>query len=247
MAEEHEEKVMEEIEKDEAERKRKEDEKRRKAALATWRKLLMGMRIAARIKKDYGHLEDKETVDLGTNGDLDGDEEEGGFERMTEKDEEMAGGFLPEGYEEEDAVDEPRRTSGYFPVAHAEDVDDPLEIAYGEPETNTAVRQYGVKVEGIIHEFPKDEAGDNEVEEEEEEEEDKDKEQGDEEDFELVVEPRRRTVKIEAKPPPEPKPAPKVRASTRRRSTRMKIESSEEENDEEGEEDDKGDDEDFKL
>lgn len=220
IAEEYEDKVMEEMEKDEAERKRKEDEKRRKAALGMWRKLLMGMRIAARIKEEYGHLEDKEAVDLGTNGDLDGEEEEGGFERMTAKDEDMAGGFLPEGYEGEDPVDQPRHTSSYFPVAHEDDVDDPLEIAYGAPETETASPKEEIEDPG--HNI------------------DNNEDEGDEEGEEDVKPAAKRRQKA-VKPATKPKPKLKTRASTRRRNTRAKLESSEED----GIDDD--DDEDFEL
>lgn len=145
VAEEHGDRVIEEIEKDEVERARKEDEKRRKAALGMWRKLLMGLRIAARIKEEYGHIEDKVVV----NGPgKDEDEAMGGFEAMRQKDEDMAGGFLPEGYEEEDP-DEPRQMSGYFPVAHDDDgEDDPFEIDHGLQENAVAERAPSGEPEG---------------------------------------------------------------------------------------------------
>ncbi|KAI1779681.1 Rad4-domain-containing protein [Hypoxylon cercidicola] len=125
------ERVMEELEKDEAERARKENEKRRKEVLTTWRKFLMGLRIADRFRQDYGHLD--ESVDVfGHDKTADKD-----FEDMRERDEDMAGGFLPEGYEEEEAaeVEKPRQTSGFFPVDEAEDSDDgnnPFEVDYGK-------------------------------------------------------------------------------------------------------------------
>lgn len=98
IAEEHFDKVMEELAKDEAEKKRKEDEKRRKAVLAMWRRLLMGMRIRERIRKEYGDAKEDESYSVFGHArdqpDIPVDE--------PVSDEEMAGGFLPEGYEDED-------------------------------------------------------------------------------------------------------------------------------------------------
>jgi xeroderma pigmentosum group C-complementing protein len=54
IAEEHLEAVVEEWEKDEAERERKEDEKRTKAAIGMWRKFLMGLRIVEGVREEYG-------------------------------------------------------------------------------------------------------------------------------------------------------------------------------------------------
>ncbi|KAI1447817.1 Rad4-domain-containing protein [Annulohypoxylon stygium] len=135
VAQEHYERVMEELEKDEAERARKEDEKRRKEVLTTWRKFLMGLRIADRFKQDYGHLDESVEV-FGHDTGMDED-----FENMRQKDEDMAGGFLPEGYEEEAAEPEEntRQTSGFFPVANdeeedSEDGNDPFEVDFGKKE-----------------------------------------------------------------------------------------------------------------
>ncbi|CAJ2512414.1 Uu.00g054290.m01.CDS01, partial [Anthostomella pinea] len=122
IAEENYECMVEELEKDEAERARKEDEKRRKATLGMWRKLLMGLRIADRIRQDYGHLD--ESVEVF--GHARGDNRD--VTDMREKDEDMAGGFLPEGYEEEEEEEEvqkePRHTSNFFPAAQNDDDDD---------------------------------------------------------------------------------------------------------------------------
>ncbi|KAI0116900.1 Rad4-domain-containing protein [Daldinia grandis] len=132
IAEENYERVMEQLEKDEAERARKENEKRRKEVLHTWRRFLMGLRIAERFKQDYGYLDESVEV-FGHAPDDDKD-----FEAMREKDEDMAGGFLPEGYEEEEAAEEkeaPRQTSGFFPGGDEEedsdDGNDPFEVDYG--------------------------------------------------------------------------------------------------------------------
>ena len=54
VAEEHEENVMDVWRQEEVERQRKEDEKRQKATLALWRKFLMGLRIAERVREEYG-------------------------------------------------------------------------------------------------------------------------------------------------------------------------------------------------
>lgn len=64
VAAENEDTVIDEWEKDEEERKRKEDAKREKVALATWRKFLMGLRIVERVRDEYGgdadaHLKDE--------------------------------------------------------------------------------------------------------------------------------------------------------------------------------------------
>lgn len=124
IAEENHDMVMEQLQQDEAERMRKEDEKRRKAALSQWRKFIMGMRIVQRIRLEYGEIDDKVSVfghasksapagapTLPAN---DGD------------DEDMAGGFLPEGYEEEEEEDAGVKTatSHFFPVFDEDDAHD---------------------------------------------------------------------------------------------------------------------------
>lgn len=113
IAAEYHDQVMQELAKDEAERSRKEDEKRRKAALAMWRKFLMGMRIMERIRQDYGD----------TNVDVEVFGHDRGAGDAADTDEDMAGGFLPEGYES--GVDkEAHQVSGFFPVADEDDGDD---------------------------------------------------------------------------------------------------------------------------
>ena len=54
VAEHHEDLVLDQWEKDEKERKIKEEGKREKMALGTWRKWLMGLRIIQRVKEEYG-------------------------------------------------------------------------------------------------------------------------------------------------------------------------------------------------
>jgi xeroderma pigmentosum group C-complementing protein len=134
VAAEHLDRVMEELAKDEAEKRRKEDEKRRKVALGMWRKFVMGLRIVERIRLDYGQV--REDVDVfgrgagGLEGQMRHVEEEVG------EDEDMGGGFVPEGYEEEAEERTTSLTSGFFPVVEEEegeeDGEDALEIDHGE-------------------------------------------------------------------------------------------------------------------
>ncbi|EFQ34711.1 Rad4 transglutaminase-like domain-containing protein [Colletotrichum graminicola] len=147
IAEEYHDQVMEEIRKDEAERARKEDEKRRKEALRVWSKFLKGLRIVERIRQDYGHVDDSVPVfQKGTAKAIkDTHEEEEGeethrvdAEAMQMRDEEMAGGFFPEGHEEEE-VEQPKRfTSGFFPVVDEgdddQDMDGDLVVDHGRDE-----------------------------------------------------------------------------------------------------------------
>ncbi|KAJ3530254.1 hypothetical protein NM208_g9406 [Fusarium decemcellulare] len=110
--------VMEELEKDEAERVRKEDEKRRKAALAQWRRFLMGMRIAERIRQEYGEIDDHISV-FGHARDAPNVKKQ-----SQSHDEDMAGGFLPEGYEEEaeaEAEEPAHHVSSFFPAVDEDD------------------------------------------------------------------------------------------------------------------------------
>ena len=117
VAEEYHDEVMAELAKDEAERSRKEDEKRRKASLAMWRKMLMGMRIVERIHQDYGEVREDEEV-FGHSRVPDTRREAA---HVREADEDTAGGFLPEGFEEE-PEDAAHQRSSFFPVVDDEDM-----------------------------------------------------------------------------------------------------------------------------
>ncbi|KAJ4389939.1 hypothetical protein N0V93_007412 [Gnomoniopsis smithogilvyi] len=143
IAQEHFDKVMEELAKDEAEKKRKEDEKRRKAVLAMWRRLLMGMRIRERIRKEYGDAKEDESYNVFGHSrdqpDIPVDE--------PVNDEDMAGGFLPEGYEDEDQDHDhgeddhsAMRKSSFFAATFEEedgsDGDDGLVVEDGHPNTS---------------------------------------------------------------------------------------------------------------
>ena len=124
VAEAHEHKVIDQWEKEEEERRIKEEGKREKVALATWRRWLMGLRIIQRVREEYGqdadaHMKEemnpftnqnkkkkgsradadsqfkqKEDVDSYANDDM-----AGGF--LAEDDFE-GGGFLPEAHDEEE-------------------------------------------------------------------------------------------------------------------------------------------------
>lgn len=125
IAEEHHDKVMEELAKDEAEKKRKEDEKRRKVVLATWRRLLKGMRIRERILKEYGEVQDSYNV-FGHSR----DQQEAPAPPTGGEEEDMGGGFLPEGYDDGDHEQDaetrasPQGSSFFFPAAHEDDDED---------------------------------------------------------------------------------------------------------------------------
>ncbi|CZR64785.1 related to DNA repair protein rhp42 [Phialocephala subalpina] len=124
VAEEHYDSVMDEWHKDEAERVRKEDEKRRKAALGMWRKMLMGLRIIERVKGEYGDVAgDADILNPFANTKKRKEDADAEAQRriMDQRDEEMAGGFLPEGFDVEES--EERRAS-FFPVAQEGDDDD---------------------------------------------------------------------------------------------------------------------------
>jgi len=128
VAEENEHLVIDQWEKDEEERRIKEEGKREKMALGTWRKWLMGLRIIQRVKEEYGddadaHMKEAmnpftnpskkkagksskaerevEAVPTDTNADGNDDGLGGGFFPDDGNDDE-GGGFLPEGHDEEE-------------------------------------------------------------------------------------------------------------------------------------------------
>ncbi|KAI9736396.1 MAG: hypothetical protein M1818_006129 [Claussenomyces sp. TS43310] len=124
VAEENVEMVIEQWKKDEAERVRKEDDKRMKAALGMWRKFLMGLRIVERVREEYGDEPDS-GVDvlnpwINRKKTADKIEEETQSRLMDQQNEDMAGGFFPEGHVEEELP------QSFFPTRHdgGEDDDD---------------------------------------------------------------------------------------------------------------------------
>lgn len=115
VAAEHYDVIIGEWHNEEAERVRKEDQKRKQTVLQMWRKLLMSQRVIKRMKEEY----DDENIDV-----LNPFTNKKGFSIiengitseniiMDRRGEDLAGGFLPEGI---DAESEPYHTSGFFPV-----------------------------------------------------------------------------------------------------------------------------------
>lgn len=104
----------------EAERVRKEDEKKRVQCLAMWRKCLMGLRVLKRVRDEYGDMTDDNVDELNpwTNKTRE-DKIEAAASRdfARQQDEDLAGGFFPDGHEEEEA-------SSFFPVRHESDEDE---------------------------------------------------------------------------------------------------------------------------
>ena len=121
VAEENEHWVIEQWEKEEEERRIKEEGKREKLALGTWRKWLMGLRIIERVREEYGgsadaHMKEEinpftnqskskkcleahgDTEPIQTNGALNEDMAGGFFA----EDSMEGGGFLPEGDDQND-------------------------------------------------------------------------------------------------------------------------------------------------
>lgn len=120
VAEEYHDDVMEQLAKDEAERQRKDDEKRRNAALGCWRKLLMGLRIKERINQQYGDA----SIDITASSDeqpVQGGQ--GGSSADIPREERLAGGFIHESEDEEGAQNS---FSAFFPAGdeHGESSDD---------------------------------------------------------------------------------------------------------------------------
>ncbi|KAI9795973.1 MAG: hypothetical protein M1835_004867 [Candelina submexicana] len=127
--------VMEAWEVDEEERRRKEEGKREKAALAMWRKFLMGLRIVQRVKEEYGGERDAHIADeINPFTRMNGHKKAGGPPHMTGKPshsstlpqqaDDMAGGFLLDSHVGEDeeggfpldghAPDEGRNAGGFI-------------------------------------------------------------------------------------------------------------------------------------
>ena len=149
VAEKNENAVIDQWEKDEEERRIKEEGKREKAALATWRKWLMGLRIIERVREEYGGDADahvKEGINPFTNQSkakkasktvderaaVQGDnlteahtnEDVGGG--FFAEDEMNGGGFFPEGHEEEELP----QSKSELTIEHEEPV-------YAVPEATT--------------------------------------------------------------------------------------------------------------
>jgi xeroderma pigmentosum group C-complementing protein len=145
-AEEYHDQVMEEISKDEAEKTRKQDEKKRKEMLRLWSKFLKGLRIVERIREDYGHLrDDVEVFRPKGKGDRTATSNLESADMPEGDDADMAGGFLPEGYEDPEPgagtdVGSGGFTSNFFPPMDDDDEeeeegdlgDDALVVEHGD-------------------------------------------------------------------------------------------------------------------
>ncbi|KAI0482212.1 Rad4-domain-containing protein [Xylariaceae sp. FL0804] len=232
IAAENHERMVAELEKDEAERARKEDEKRRKAALGSWRRFLMGLRIADRIRQDYGDADERVDVDVFGHHHDRGGGNNGVADNKSGGEEDLAGGFLPEGYEEEEEATEPPKpqmkeerpqTSGFFPpAAHGdedgdEEGDDPFEVEFGQKGEETMAQAILEEAE------PQPES------EEEEEEEDEESEPAHEK-MPRKAAPKRAAPK-KAVPKAKAKPRAGTRQSARRRTRKKLVESSDEDDD----------------
>ena len=115
--------IKEVWEKDEEERVRKEDEKRRKVALSTWKKLFMQWRIRKYVEEKYGGSDDEDEDEVNPFAHRKGKTATQG--KISEQgDEATAGGFLREGYddeEDEDGDEEHHGESQYYVPDENED------------------------------------------------------------------------------------------------------------------------------
>ncbi|TKA22060.1 hypothetical protein B0A50_08440 [Salinomyces thailandicus] len=106
VAEEHVEMVRDAWRVEQAEVKRKEDVKRTAAALSSWRKMLLGLRVLERMHTEYAGSAGKEEEYNPFLARAKREEREDGGERAVdvgaEGDEFGGGGFFPEGYDEEE-------------------------------------------------------------------------------------------------------------------------------------------------
>ena len=101
VAEENEHLLIDAWEQEEERKRVREDEKRRKATLALWRKFIVGLRIAERIREEYGGEEDvnpfanKQVVVIPSSDDNDDDDDEDDPKGADDvSDSQLGGGFL---------------------------------------------------------------------------------------------------------------------------------------------------------
>ncbi|MCJ1370769.1 hypothetical protein MMC20_001982 [Loxospora ochrophaea] len=114
VASENEDLVIDEWEKDEVERQIKEEGKREKAALGTWRKFLMGLRIVQRVRDEYGDDSEaniRDGINPFTNknkkqnpSSIDSEPQRILHNDLADDDHDMSGGFLQD--ELEDSINE---------------------------------------------------------------------------------------------------------------------------------------------
>lgn len=108
----------------------------------------MGMRIAERIRQEYGEIDESISV-FGHSRDQPEPQQ-----RPQEHEDDMAGGFLPEGYEEvEEAEPAMHQTSGFFPaVDEDDDGDDGLILEEDTGGRNSMVAEVQEAAEAEVHE-----------------------------------------------------------------------------------------------
>jgi xeroderma pigmentosum group C-complementing protein len=113
VAAESEELILDQWEQDEAERVRKEDEKRRAAALGKWRKFLMGLRVIERVREEYGEELDDNVDELNPWINKNSKKVDSAKNHIdNHRDDDSAGGFLLPNEGEENL------TSSFFPMRH---------------------------------------------------------------------------------------------------------------------------------
>lgn len=164
VAAENEHRVIDEWKKDEEERKIKEEGKREKMALATWRKWLMGLRVICRVKEEYGHdfeAHVKESTNPFTN--------QNKASRRSEHDhdfEDLEGGHATTPDERPDAQNlssnEDASFGGGFLVEHGDEAD-PQEgksIVKGRTRSNEETKQPLPIARGLSDAMSTDEAPD---------------------------------------------------------------------------------------
>ena len=107
VATEHEDAVIDEWEKDEEERRIKEEGKREKAAISTWRKFLMGLRIIERVQEEYGgddngHMKEESNPFTNRKKKV---KPSSAYSAVPDNAEDaLAGGFLPEGQDQDKEI-----------------------------------------------------------------------------------------------------------------------------------------------
>ena len=139
VAEHHEHLVIDQWERDERERKIKEEGKRERMALGTWRKWLMGLRIIQRVKEEYGGDPDdhmKESLNPFTNqsrskgqrSQVDAQQKQLAAQTTAVDDEGMGGGFIVEERDDEGlefSIKDSKETSRHSRTLMIEGMEEP--------------------------------------------------------------------------------------------------------------------------
>lgn len=241
VAEENEHLIIDAWEAEEAEKARKEAEKRQKFVLGLWKKFYSGLKIVQRMKDEYGEeaeLPQKDLfapVDKKVESEWDvfqkhqGQDFEGGF--LREEPAGGGGGFLKESTPT--AVHDEDMTGGFFPASQEEVAHGDLTIDLGDreeqkrtPAADTAYRtpiSLSAAVEQPIDKH-EDEADDNQTQDHGQDTDMSDAEDDEDDDDKPLVLPRRKST---TKPTPERSKRPSTTASTRNRKSI--VESSDEE------------------